>query len=86
MSAATATLNTYELLETIIAALPSKDITQAQRVSKTWHKIIQDSKTIIEARVLKSRPEINAYYSDDDGTVSTLVDPTYLSEVPMSIR
>lgn len=55
MSATTATLDTYELLEKIIAQLPPEDITKAQHVSKTWQKLIQGSKKIKEAHLLKPK-------------------------------
>lgn len=38
--------NTYELLEAILSNLPTKDLTQAQRVCRRWKDLIAKSKTI----------------------------------------
>ncbi|KAK3702940.1 hypothetical protein LTR37_014789 [Vermiconidia calcicola] len=51
-TAVEAVFGTYELLETIVAQLSSRDIRTARATSKTWFKTIERSKRIHDARFL----------------------------------
>lgn len=51
-TAVEAVFDTYELLEIIIAQLPSRDIRTARATSKSWYKTIERSKRIHDARFL----------------------------------
>lgn len=82
MAAATAALDTYELLESIIALLTPKNITQAQRVSKTWEQLIRRSKKITKARVQHPLPEDAVSVAGDPLTVYL----TYHSPMRMSFH
>jgi hypothetical protein len=47
-----AVLETYELLEMILSQLPVETIQNMKRVSKTWCKMVENSKAVIRSAVL----------------------------------
>ena len=51
MAAASAVLDTYELLEHIVVQLPPLDITRITRVARLWYDLIKRSYTIRDALI-----------------------------------
>ena len=49
MKARDQVLATYELLEAVLHALPTKDLLLSQRVCREWHKMIQRSQMLQRA-------------------------------------
>lgn len=75
MSATTAVLDRYELLEHIIAFLPPHDISKAQRVCKAWQELVIGSKKIRSAWALKPVP-LPSYW----------MTPIYTCEIPIRMH
>lgn len=62
MAACAKTLDITELLERILLHLPLKDLLLAQRVSKGWRDLIQDSQRTKQALFLQGTSDISIVY------------------------
>lgn len=69
MTAAASVLGTCELLEQILLQLPLRQLLLAQRISKTFHELIQDSPSIRRALFLPraSDTAVESHVGDVDG-------------------